>query len=400
MEEKKDEITSAFKEMMKQSGRIARRSPIFKKDIKDFGGSIKIQWKIGKLHGYQIFEEDNYSFKIGEQIEDPDLFIRIFNHDLAIRFFKGEDMGFSYAPRRDYKGKFKVDYVEGFKIVDSEKGPKKQRISHRYFTARALNNKVKHPFNLVKLPPFQRGMNLISKKEEFGAFVPINKSLGTYESKVIPYKVFEHFIEKASNIVVQKYCGCRHFNACQDHDEEIGCMYMGDDTFEIKITEDKGRVVTKEEALDYVRRAIDGGLIPLLGRSMGEAGSLGVKDTGHFLSCCFCCSCCCINGKLMTHGPNANLSMFSRIEGVSLKVDENLCIGCGKCVEVCVFRGRELVDGKAKIDQTRCLGCGRCAEVCPTGATTIKIDDISRVDDLIGKLEEYVDVTPQTASEQ
>jgi ferredoxin len=177
-------------------------------------------------------------------------------------------------------------------------------------------------------------------------------------------------------------------------------MYMGDDTFEIKITEDKGRVVTKEEALDYVRRAIDGGLIPLLGRSMGEAGSLGVNDTGHFLSCCFCCSCCCINGKLMTHGPNANLSMFSRIEGVSLKVDENLCIGCGKCVEVCVFRGRELVDGKAKIDQTRCLGCGRCAEVCPTGATTIIIDDISRVDDLIGKLEEYVDVTPQTVLEE
>ena len=400
MAEEKDELTSSFKTMMKQSGRIARRSPIFKKDIKYFGGSIKLQWKIGKLYGYQIFEEDNYSFKIGEQIEDPDLFIRIFNPDLAIRFFKGEDMGFSYAPRRDYKGKFKVDYVEGFKIVDSEKGPKKQRISHRYFTARALNNKVKHPFNLVRLPPFQRGMNLISKKEEFGAYVPINKSLGTYESKVIPYKVFEHFIEKASNIVVQKYCGCRHFNACQDHDEEIGCMYMGDDTFEIKITEDKGRVVTKEEALDYVRRAIDDGLIPLLGRSMGEAGSLGVKDTGHFLSCCFCCSCCCINGKLMTHGPNANLTMFSRIEGVSLKVDENLCNGCGKCVEVCVFRGRELVDGKAKIDQDRCLGCGRCAEVCPTGATTIQIDEISRVDELIGKLEEYVDVTPQTISEE
>jgi heterodisulfide reductase subunit A-like polyferredoxin len=102
----------------------------------------------------------------------------------------------------------------------------------------------------------------------------------------------------------------------------------------------------------------------------------------------------------MTQGPNANLSMFTRIEGVSVEVDEDKCIGCGACVEVCVFRGRELVDGKAKIDQTRCLGCGRCAEVCPTGATTIKIDDIRRVEDLIGKLEEYVDVTPQSAIEE
>jgi len=91
--------------------------------------------------------------------------------------------------------------------------------------------------------------------------------------------------------------------------------------------------------------------------------------------------------------------MFSRIEGVSLKVDEDKCIGCGKCVDVCVFRGREMVDGKAKIDQNRCLGCGRCAEVCPTGATTIEIDEINRVDELIGKLERYVDVTPQAVSE-
>ncbi len=102
----------------------------------------------------------------------------------------------------------------------------------------------------------------------------------------------------------------------------------------------------------------------------------------------------------MTHDPNANLTMFSRMEGTSVKVNESLCEGCGKCVEVCVFRGRELVDGKAKIDPDRCLGCGRCAEVCPTRATTIIIDDMSSVDKLIVKIEEYVDVTPQTVSEE
>ena len=99
----------------------------------------------------------------------------------------------------------------------------------------------------------------------------------------------------------------------------------------------------------------------------------------------------------MTHGPNANMSMFTRIEGVTINVDESLCIDCGKCIEVCVFRGRELIDGKAKLDETRCLGCGRCAEVCPTGATTILIDDINRVDALISKIEQYVDVRDQSA---
>ena len=87
------------------------------------------------------------------------------------------------------------------------------------------------------------------------------------------------------------------------------------------------------------------------------------------------------------------------MEGVSVNVDEGLCEGCGKCVEVCVFRGMELIDGMAKVDQERCLGCGRCASACPTGAITIKIDDVSRVDELIGKIEEFVDVTPQAVSE-
>jgi ferredoxin len=399
MNEKKDEIVLAFKKMMKDSGKIAQKSPIFHKDIKDFEGEVKIQWKICGIYGFQIFEQDNYQYKIGEKLEEPDLLIRISrNHpDLAIRFLKGESMGFSYAPRRDYKGKFKVDYVEGYKIIKTEKGERKQRISKRFITAQAKNEKFKHPFNLLKLPPFQRGLEMKSE-DDYGAYIPINKSLGTFESKVIPYKVFEYFIEKASNIVMMNYCGCRKFNECQDHDISLGCVYMGDDTFQMKIIKNRGRVATKEEALERVRLAIEDGLIPLLGRAMVEARGYGVTDTGHFLSSCFCCSCCCINGKILSYGPNANLTMFSKIEGVTVNIDEDVCKGCGKCIEVCVFKGRKLIDEKAKIDIDRCLGCGRCADVCPSGATTIKIDDMDHVEELINKIESHVDVTNQSNS--
>ncbi|GAG95634.1 unnamed protein product, partial [marine sediment metagenome] len=116
---------------------------------------------------------------------------------------------------------------------------------------------------------------------------------------------------------------------------ELGCIYMGDDTLKLLMPEVRGvRIGTKEEALDRVRRAIDEGLIPLLGRAMGESEMFGVKDTGHFLSCCFCCTCCCVNGKLLTHGPNIGAGMLSGIEGISVNVNEEACIGCGKCVEV------------------------------------------------------------------
>ena len=404
MVENKEEIESLFNKMMEVSGRIVKISPIYKKDMKDFD-KIKVQWKIAGVYGYQIFEKENYTYKVGEQLEDPDVSIVIRNRDLGKRFLSGESLGFSYSPRREYKGKFTVMYLEGFKDIETEKGPKKQRITKHYLTARVYNENFKHPLSLLKLPPFQiaRISQIGAKKpegeKEFGAYIPINSNLGTYENKVIPYKVFEHFIEKASNIVLIN-CGCRVFNDCKDHDHSIGCIYMGDDTLELLLPDIRdARIGTKEEALDRVRRGIDDGLIPLLGRAMGEAAMFGVKDKGHFLSCCFCCTCCCVNGKFLTHGPSVNM-VFSRIDGISVNVDESLCNGCGKCVEVCVFRGREIIDGKAKIYQDRCLGCGRCAEVCPTGATTIEIDDINRVEELITKIESIVDVRDQTALQE
>ena len=281
------EILPAFNKMMEESGILAKVSPVFQKDIKDFDGVVKLNWKIcKKYHGYQIFEKNNYMYKIGEILEDPDISLVINDKELAFRFLNGENLGFNYSPHRDYKSRFKIMYVVGFKDVVTEKGKKrKQRISKTFLTARFYDDKFKHPFNLLKLPPFQRGMKESSENEEFGAYIPINQSLGTHENQVIPYVVFKHFIDKASNILLLN-CGCRVFNDCQKHDHSLGCIYMGDDTTEVILPEIRdGRKGTKEEALERVRLAIDDGLIPLLGRAMGESALFGVKGKGHFVSC-------------------------------------------------------------------------------------------------------------------
>ena len=401
----KEEIEQLYKKMMEASGRIVKLSPIYKRDMKE-SGMVKVNWKVAGVLGYQIFELDNYTYKVGENLEDPDISLVIYDEDLGKRFLNGETVRRMYAPRREYKGKFKLMHVIGFKDIETENGMRRQKLTKHFLTAKSYNENFKHPVSLGKLPPFQisRIAEAMEKKKagekEYGAYIPINQSLGKYQNQVIPYVVFKHFIEKASNIVLIN-CGCREFRECQDHDHSLGCIYMGDDTLKLVMPEMRdARIGTKEEALDRVRRAIDEGLIPLLGRAMGESAMFGVKDTGHFLSCCFCCTCCCVNGILISNGPNIALGMFSRIEGISVNVNEEACIGCGKCVEVCVFRGRELINGKAKIDQQRCMGCGRCAEVCPTGATTIKIDDINRVDELIEKIESVVDVRDQATLEE
>jgi Fe-S-cluster-containing hydrogenase component 2 len=81
------------------------------------------------------------------------------------------------------------------------------------------------------------------------------------------------------------------------------------------------------------------------------------------------------------------------MEGVTIRVDEDRCIGCEECLDSCTFNGLEMVDGFANIIQSECLGCGRCTSACPEEAISIDIDDPRRVDEIIKKLESCVDVT-------
>jgi NAD-dependent dihydropyrimidine dehydrogenase PreA subunit len=54
------------------------------------------------------------------------------------------------------------------------------------------------------------------------------------------------------------------------------------------------------------------------------------------------------------------------------EVDEDKCVGCGECVEICPVDVLELVDEKAvPINAEECIGCESCVEVCEQGAITV-----------------------------
>jgi Fe-S-cluster-containing hydrogenase component 2 len=95
---------------------------------------------------------------------------------------------------------------------------------------------------------------------------------------------------------------------------------------------------------------------------------------------------------LLTHG-SPSLSTFHRFDGLTVSVDEEKCVGCGDCLDVCVFKGIEMSDEKAKVNQERCLGCGRCEETCQYDAISISIDEPARVEELIKIIESYSDVS-------
>jgi ferredoxin len=80
-----------------------------------------------------------------------------------------------------------------------------------------------------------------------------------------------------------------------------------------------------------------------------------------------------------------------------IKIDEDLCDGCGNCIPSCEEGALQIVDGKAKlVKEIFCDGLGACLGDCPQGALTIEEREAKEFDEKA--VEEHLSATETQAA--
>lgn len=173
--------------------------------------------------------------------------------------------------------------------------------------------------------------------------LPIERSIDG-ESRKASYEELSLHLNEAHIFSVSD-CSCRTSREAMGegcgHLKEEMCIQL-DHAAEYYIKTGRGREITREEAFEIIRKAEDNGLMH----------SIPNLDTpGHTHAICNCCGCGCYAMRLANEFINNDI-VRSNYKSV---VDEDKCVACGECVDVCptnaVRLGQKLCT-KTPIDET------------------------------------------------
>lgn len=196
--------------------------------------------------------------------------------------------------------------------------------------------------------------------------IPVEETIRPTESiEFLDYEKVTAIIEDSHRFGIG-LCSCRnekHHNGDKNCDVPIeNCSTFGYGA-DYTIRHHFAREVSKSEMGENFARSKELGLVFCVENTRRKPTVV-----------CHCCKCCC--------NYLAGLSKFGYMNSVVTsnylsKISDELCKGCGKCVDLCPVNALSLVSAndprqrkrkKARVDAGVCVGCGVCAAKCPTKA--------------------------------
>jgi ferredoxin len=220
--------------------------------------------------------------------------------------------------------------------------------------------------------------------------IKIDQKVAQPEDFVLSSQMVDHFIDKATNIWLMNFCICRTANKCENYPQDYGCLFMGDAV--LQINPEFGRLISREEAHEYVKKVRELGLVHLIGKNKLDTQWLGAGPGEKLLTVCNCCECCCL-WKMLPNLPTKISRKVNKLPGVEVKVSDQ-CSGCGLCLkEVCFVDAISMEKEKAQIDQEKCRACGRCITICPEQAIEISFTNKSFIAEVTKEISSNVNVS-------
>ena len=153
--------------------------------------------------------------------------------------------------------------------------------------------------------------------------IPIEKAIEG-ESRRASYEEVSKYLNENDLFSVSD-CSCRTAREVMGegcgHLKEDMCIQMGH-AAEYYIRTGRGREITKEEALEIIKRAEENGLVHQIPNTDGSGKTHAI---------CNCCGCSCLSLRTAEMFLNPDMVRSNYIS----KVDKEKCVGCGECVDGC-----------------------------------------------------------------
>jgi len=188
-------------------------------------------------------------------------------------------------------------------------------------------------------------------------YLPVSQSMEPEQHAVFPFEMMEEVIHKVK-VIALVHCPCRtmaHLIGKKKCDHPLEVCIKCNELAEYLIERGIGKEITKQEALEVIRKSEEEGLVHLV-----DNAREGIQHI------CNCCGCCCWSvGTIRRKRIPRDVLMATYF---LRETDRERCTGCGQCVEICPVNVVKMEGDFPVVDQEWCIGCGVCAIPCPSSA--------------------------------